>query len=119
MHGPTFMGNPLACSVAVVSLQLLRDSEWEPNILRISSRLEDGLNPCRDFPAVEDVRVLGAIGVVEMKQPVDMAKIQDQFVDRDVWVRPFGKLVYVMPAYCMNDEDLDRLTGAICEVTGQ
>ena len=116
MHGPTFMGNPLACSVAAASLKLLLDSGWEANVMRISSRLSEGLLPCHDFSQVADVRVLGAIGVVEMKEPVGMAKIQEQFVDRGVWVRPFGKLVYVMPAYCMGDADLDLITSSICEV---
>ncbi len=116
MHGPTFMGNPLACSVAAASLQLLHEEPWQQNVMRVSERLRAGLQPCRDRPQVAEVRVLGAIGVVEMKEPVAMATIQQQFVERGVWVRPFGRLVYVMPAYCMSSEDLDTLTAAICEV---
>jgi adenosylmethionine-8-amino-7-oxononanoate aminotransferase len=116
MHGPTFMGNPLACSVAVASLQLLLASEWKTNIKRIEQRLQRGLMPCSHMVQVRDVRVLGAIGVVELRDPVNMAEVQGEFVARGVWVRPFGRLVYVMPPYCMEDEDIDTLTAAICEV---
>ncbi|WP_136808363.1 adenosylmethionine--8-amino-7-oxononanoate transaminase [Desulfosediminicola flagellatus] len=116
MHGPTFMGNPLACSVAVASLNLLLESNWKSNIQRIQGALLKGLTPCCYLQGVADVRVLGAIGVVELRSPVDMADIQAKFVERGVWVRPFGKLVYVMPPYCMTNEDLAILTNAICEV---
>lgn len=119
MHGPTFMGNPLACSVAITSLQLLLQSDWRANIKRIEAGLRKGLAPCAGYSHVQEVRVLGAIGVVELKQPVDMAKIQAEFVARGVWVRPFGKLVYVMPPYVISDDELAELSRAICDVVSQ
>jgi len=116
MHGPTFMANPLACSAALASLKLLTESDWPLNISRISAGLERGLAPCRELAAVSEVRVLGAIGVVELKQPVDMNTIQPQFVAHGVWVRPFGKLVYLMPSYIISEQDLDELTTAVVTV---
>jgi adenosylmethionine-8-amino-7-oxononanoate aminotransferase len=119
MHGPTFMANPLACAAANASIRLLLDSPWQTRVGHIEQQLERGLAPCRGFDSVADVRVLGAIGVVEMKQPVDMKTIQPMFVDAGVWVRPFGRLVYLMPPYIIGDDDLNRLTAAVCDIVAR
>ena len=116
MHGPTFMANPLACCAALASTDLLLQSSWQKAISRIEKNLENGLMPCIDMNQVNDVRVMGGIGVVELKNEVDMQKIIPEFVKRGVWIRPFGKLVYLMPPYITNDDDLNLLTKAIVEV---
>ncbi|PVZ65496.1 adenosylmethionine--8-amino-7-oxononanoate transaminase [Pelagibaculum spongiae] len=116
MHGPTFMGNPLACAAANTSLQLLIESDWQANILRLESAMLKHFAPARENPSVADVRVIGAIGVIEMKQPVDMKTIQPACIEKGIWVRPFGKLVYIMPAYIMSDQDIKTLCQTICEV---
>lgn len=115
MHGPTFMGNPLACAVGCASIDLLNASPWADRVESIRQGLEEGLAPCREFRGVRDVRTLGAIGVVEVDKPVDMAMLQDFFVSRGVWVRPFNRNVYLMPPYCIEPEDLRRLTDAIVD----
>jgi adenosylmethionine-8-amino-7-oxononanoate aminotransferase len=116
MHGPTFMANPLACTAANTSIKLLLDSPWQQRIAEIEQGLNKGLLPCSQLSNVNDVRVLGAIGVVELHQPVDMKTIQPMFVEAGVWVRPFGKLVYLMPPYIVDEQDLEVLTGAVFQV---
>lgn len=119
MHGPTFMANPLACSVALASIELLLESPWQDRIARIRDDLDRGLAPCRGLSGVADVRVLGAIGVVELARPVDMRLVQPALVERGVWLRPFGRLVYTMPPFVMSSEDVSRVTSAICEVVAE
>jgi adenosylmethionine---8-amino-7-oxononanoate aminotransferase len=116
MHGPTFMGNPLACRVAIESVKLLLETDWQANIARIEMKLRSGLASLVGLPQVKDVRVLGAIGVVEMRDSVDVAAVQKFLIDRGVWVRPFRNLIYVMPPYVISDDQLARLTGRIGEV---
>lgn len=116
MHGPTFMGNPLACSVANASIDLLLSTDWQARILEIEQQLISGLSPAKDFDNVIDVRCLGAVGVIETKTPVDITKIQKQFVEEGIWVRPFGSRVYVMPPYIISQKDLDTLMVGILKV---
>ncbi|MCB1858629.1 MAG: adenosylmethionine--8-amino-7-oxononanoate transaminase [Gammaproteobacteria bacterium] len=118
MHGPTFMANPLACATALASLELLLESPWQGRIRQLEMGLKSGLAPCREMAWVSDVRVLGGIGVVELRDAVDLKTIQRSFVDAGVWVRPFGRLVYLMPPYVISEEDLQDLTGAVVEVVG-
>jgi adenosylmethionine---8-amino-7-oxononanoate aminotransferase len=119
MHGPTFMGNPLATAVAKASVDLLVGQDWAAEVRRISGRLAAGLAPARDLPGVVDVRALGAIGVVELAEPVDMAVLQPRLVDAGVWLRPFGRLLYTMPPFVSTDDDVDALTSAMVGVLGE
>jgi adenosylmethionine-8-amino-7-oxononanoate aminotransferase len=119
MHGPTFMANPLACAVAVKSTEVLLAQDWQANIQRIEKQLQQQLQPLAQLDYVQDVRVLGAIGVVELTFNIDMKSLQQQFVKRGIWIRPFGKLVYVMPPYVITEAELNTLLQQLVEVVEQ
>ena len=119
MHGPTFMANPLACAVAAKSTELLISQDWQSNIQRIETQLRTALTPLQSLEYVHEVRVLGAIGVVELTFNVDMKTLQQEFVRRGIWVRPFGKLVYVMPPYVISTQELKTLLEQLVEVVVQ
>ncbi|MFE3059368.1 adenosylmethionine--8-amino-7-oxononanoate transaminase [Nocardia sp. NPDC059239] len=114
MHGPTFMGNPLACAVAVASIELLLSRDWQSEVRDIHTGLAEGLAPARDLPAVADVRTLGAIGVIELNHPVDMRRTTDAAVESGVWLRPFRNLIYCMPPFISTRDDVHRIAAAMC-----
>jgi adenosylmethionine-8-amino-7-oxononanoate aminotransferase len=116
MHGPTFMGNPLACAVANANIDKLLSFDWQKAVLKIEAQLTRYLAPCKALMGVNDVRILGAIGVVELNRAVDVAVVQKQFVDLGVWIRPFGKLIYIMPPYIIEQAQLEQLCDAIHQV---
>ena len=119
MHGPTFMANPLACAVANQSIELLKSQPWQSHVKRIECFLKQALSQLGALNSVADVRVLGAIGVIEMHEAVEMKSITEAFIDAGVWLRPFGKLIYIMPAFCMSDQELAQLTQAMVDVVNR
>lgn len=119
MHGPTFMANPLACAVANASIDLLSSGSWQQRVMQLQQQLTEGLAAAQQLPGVAEVRVLGAIGVIEMKQPVNMQAIQPLFVQQGIWLRPFGKLVYMMPPYIMEKDQVAILCQGTLKVLSQ
>jgi adenosylmethionine-8-amino-7-oxononanoate aminotransferase len=118
MHGPTFMGNPLACAVALASLRLLGEEDWQGRVRAIEQGLRAGLEPARALPGVADVRVLGAIGVVQLEHDVNVAAVTAAAVDHGVWLRPFRDLIYAMPPYIIDEHDLTTVTNAMVDAAG-
>ncbi len=110
MHGPTFMANPLACAVAKASINLLLESPWQTRVSNIESQLQEGLAPCLQSNKVADVRIMGAIGVVEMKEAIDIPAVQTKLLENGVWLRPFGKLLYTMPPFICSDKHIQHIT---------
>jgi adenosylmethionine---8-amino-7-oxononanoate aminotransferase len=119
MHGPTFMANPLACAVSLANINLLESYDWQSTVRAIESQLKAELEPCRSLAAVKDVRVLGAIGVVELHDPVKIELVQPRLVEEGVWLRPFGRLIYTMPPYIIQPSELRAITDAIYKVVAQ
>ena len=116
MHGPTFMANPLSCSAANASIDLLLKNDWKKRIIEIQSLLAEELLPLKNYESVYDARVIGAIGVLELKKPLDMKSTQEKLIKYGVWLRPYGKLLYTMPPFIIKDQELLKITNAMREV---
>lgn len=116
MHGPTYMANPLACSVANASIDLLLGQNWQGKVQQIETQLKNELAVCQNLSGVKDVRVLGAIGVVEMEEKIDTQSILPSLIDKGVWLRPFGNIIYLTPPFIISSEDLSHLTKSLCEI---
>ena len=119
MHGPTFMANPLACAVACASLDIIASGAWQAQVGKIEQQLQRELQACANLAGVKDVRVMGAIGVIELEAPLDIAKAQAMLVELGVWIRPFGRLLYIMPPYIIESAQLTLLTNAMHELCVQ
>jgi len=119
MHGPTFMANPLACAIANASIDLLFDSPWQERISAMTEAFASHLQPCLAWDGVVDVRWIGGIGVLELEQPVNLASITRRFVDQGIWIRPFGRLVYVMPPYVIDEKELETLLSALTQTVAE
>ena len=119
MHGPTFMANPLACAVALASLDLLRDNDFRSQVDHLETELGRGLKPASDLASVADVRVLGGVGVIALAEPVRAAEVAAAAIDRGVWVRPFRDLVYTMPPYVSTTDDVATITSALTEAVAE
>ncbi len=119
MHGPTFMANALTSAVSLSNIALLHSWPWQEKIKTMEEQMKAELSPCEEYQGVADVRVLGAIAVVELDSAIDLKRITPEFVNQGVWIRPFGKLIYIMPPYIINKEDLSMLTGSICNVVSR
>jgi adenosylmethionine-8-amino-7-oxononanoate aminotransferase len=119
MHGPTFMGNPLSCSAANASIEILLNSDWKKRILQIQSLLNSQLLPLKDEHNVVDIRVIGAIGIIEFEKSLDMKSTQERLINDGVWLRPYGKLLYTMPPYIISDKELTTITQAMIRVADQ
>jgi adenosylmethionine-8-amino-7-oxononanoate aminotransferase len=116
MHGPTFMANPLACSAANASIDLLLSSHWKKRISELQSILSAQLLTLKEHKSIFDARVIGAIGVLEFKKPLDMKRTQEQLIDCGIWLRPYGKLLYTMPPFIITDQELLKITDGMKEV---
>jgi adenosylmethionine-8-amino-7-oxononanoate aminotransferase len=116
MHGPTFMANALACAVSVAAVELLLEGDWRARVREIESGLREGLEPARSLPGVADVRVLGAIGVIEMRELVDMAVATRTAIEHGLWLRPFGRLVYAMPPYICTPQEVAAIGAGMVAV---